>query len=509
MSLPAAIRLVKSLSKSEKRHFKLFTKKQSGARDYLDLFDLIDQNNFLNKDLPEKKFEELHSGHSLNNTARYLLTTLTDCLIQSRIKEDDLFRLMHGLLRVTILNERNLPDEGYKELKKLQMISSASQEKSMQYSIYRNELNYLAEINFRGCSEKELIKLQMDARDTLKDLRNTHEHHSLYELLKYRLIHSGKSVSETDRKQLNDLLLGELSIVNAKVKNNLESRKLHLLFQSFFFTNIGDYKSALKTFHELNRLFEKNASQWSYPPSDYLSAIEGILDSLRSIGRFEEMSLYIRKLEQLNDLVYPEYFLYMVRKSVMTYRLILLINTKELEKAIQYIEKSDPQILKAYNLVDVEKQSELVFYFGLVYFKVKNYKKSQKYINEIVLLGKISYESIIYRASRLLNIIIHYEVNNLEYLDYEIRSFKRGFLNKGKQLKVESLIFKTIKFHPKNKPVGRKDLLWKKIEPVLAAVEKDKYEMQLRKYFDFSSWIKRQFISTVAGKSDSPCPQPL
>ncbi len=182
----------------------------------------------------------------------------------------------------------------------------------------------------------------------------------------------------------------------------------------------------------------------------------------------------------------------------MTYRLILLINTKELEKAIQYIEKSDPQILKAYNLVDEEKQCELVFYFGLVYFKIKNYKKSQKYINEIVLLGKISYTSIIYRASRLLNIIIHYEVNNLEYLDYEIRSFKRGFLNKGKQLKVESLIFKTIKFHPKNKPVGRKDLLWKKIAPVLAAMEKDKYEMQLRKYFDFSGWIKRQFISTVA-----------
>lgn len=49
-------------------------------------------------------------------------------------------------------------------------------------------------------TEKELVEIQITARDILKDLRNTHEHYSLYELLKYRLVHSGKALSEEKQK---------------------------------------------------------------------------------------------------------------------------------------------------------------------------------------------------------------------------------------------------------------------------------------------------------------------
>lgn len=117
MSKYAVIQLVKSLSKSEKRHFKLFTKKQSGKKDYLDLFDLIDRNDFTDIDLLNEEFGKLHAQSSLDNAARYLLKKLTDCLIQSKVKEDSLFQLLYGLLLINILKERNLSEEGYKELK--------------------------------------------------------------------------------------------------------------------------------------------------------------------------------------------------------------------------------------------------------------------------------------------------------------------------------------------------------------------------------------------------------
>ncbi|HWV69174.1 hypothetical protein [Chitinophaga sp.] len=494
MSQAAVIRLVKSLSKSEKRRFKLYTRKHEGDKEYLTLFDLIDQHEVITKELLDEKFSHFHTGVSVDNTARYLLQLLTDCLIQSRVKEDDQFRLLHGMLRVNILKERNLPEEGYRELKKLQQLAIVSQEQFIEYFFYRYELNYLAEFNFPGMTENKLVEIQMKARNAIKDIRNTHEHHSLYELLKYRLLHTGKAISEEEKKQLNDLLLSEMSIVNAKTKNSLESRKLHLLFQSSFFTNIGDYKSALKTFYQLNGLFEKNKVLWHHPPLDYHSALDGILDSLRTTGRYEEMSFYVQKLEQLDDKSYPGYFRYMVRKSAMIYQLVLLMGTQQLNAAVTYIENSDPALLKAYGLVDEERQCELLFCFGLAYFRKGNFKKAQKYINEIVLIGKASYQSVIYRVSRLLSILIHYEANNLEYLDYEIRSFKRAFQYSGVRLKVENMIFKTIKAYPKMNSTRKNELLWEKISPVLATIEKDKFEMQLRKYFDFTGWIKSKFL---------------
>jgi hypothetical protein len=492
MSRTAVIRLVKTLSKSEKRQFRLYTRKHVGAKEYLTLFDLIDKHDFSNREQLEEKFRRSHAGASLDNTARYLLRILTDCLIQTRVKEDDTFQLLYGMLRVNMLKERNLPEEGYRELKKLQQVASATQDRFISYLFSRHELNHLATFNFPGLTEKKLVELQMKARNAIKDIRSAHEHYSLYELLKYRLLHTDKAVSEEKKRQLNDLVLSEMSIVNAKAGNSLESRKLHLLFQSSFFTNIGDYRSALKTFYQLNGLFEKNKVLWQHPPLDYLAALDGILDSLRTIGHYDEMAFYVAKLSQLDDAAYPEYFRYMVRKSVMLYQLLFMMGRGEHAAAVSYIERSDTALLKAYSMADEEKQCELSFCVGLAYYYTGHYKKAQQHINEIVLIGKVSHQSVIYRAARLLNILVHYEGGNLAYLDYEIRSFKRTFQYASARLKIESMLFKTIKAAPSKNTPARNGLLWDKIRPMLESAEKDKYEMQLRKYFDFPGWIKQQ-----------------
>jgi len=481
------------MSKVEKRKFKLSSKKQAGKKDYLDLFDIIDQGSFIETTLLKEKIRKLHPEISIDNTAGYLLKVITDCLIQTKIKEDNTFHLYYGLLRVRLLQTRSLQEEGYKELKKLQQLAIASQNYFAQYIIYRQELNYISDMNFTGMAEKDLVEIQMKARDILKDLRNTHEHYSLYELLKYRLVHSGKILSEESKKQMNDLILNEMGLVSGRVKKNFESQKLHLLFQSFFFIDIGDYRSALKTFYVLNKLFEQNIAIWNYPPLDYFSSLDGILDSLRAIRCYEEMDFYIKKMEKLDDPSYPEFFSFLIRKTIMIYQLTILIGNREFEVAILFINKSDPNLLRAYSLVDDEKQSELLFCFGLAYFSVKNFQKAHKYINKVVLIGKINYQSIIYKASRLLGILIHYESNNLEYLDYEIRSYKRSSRAKQKLLKTEIIIFKTVTLHPNKNNLIKNKILWKKIALSIKIIEKDKFEKQLLKYFDFTVWIKNQF----------------
>lgn len=481
------------MSKVEKRKFKLSTKKQSGKKDYVDLFELIDKNSLTETTLLKEKIKELHPSISIDNTAGYLLEVLMDSLILTKIKEDNTFHLYYGLLRVRLLQSRSLQEEGYKELKKLQQLAVESQNYFTQYIIFRQLLNYISDTNFGGMSEKDLVETQGKARDVLKDIRNTQEHYSLYELLKYRLVHTGKKISEESKKQMNDLILSEMGLVAGRVKKNFESQKLHLLFQSFFFIDIGDYKSALKAFYILDKLFEQNVTIWNYPPLDYFSSLDGILDSLRAIGFYTEMDYYINKLELLDDQSYPDFFRFLVRKTIIIYRLTILINKKEFEAAIQIISTTNLNLLKAHRLVDDEKHNELLFCFGLAYFSINNFKKAHKYISEVILIGKINYQSIIYKTSRLLGILIHYESNNREFLDYEIRSYRRFFKNKQKLLTTELLIFKTVTFHPDKNSSIKNELLWKKLAPSIKIIEKDKFEMQLLKYFNFIGWIKIKF----------------
>jgi len=489
------------MSKSEKRHFRLSTRKQSGQKEYLDLFNLIDRNHFSRMDGIEDVFRDKHPGSSMQNAARYLEKLLTDCLIQSKIKEDNVFRLFHGLMRVNVLAERNLPEESYRELKKMQQLATVSENHFFQSLIYRLELNCLADGNFNNITEKALVEKQMKARDMLKTIRDTHDLYSLFELLKYRLIHSGKVLSEEGRKQLNDLLLSELGLVTGRIKNNFESRKLHLLFQSFFFTDIGDYKSALKNFYELNRLFEQNRSIWNHPPLDYLFSLDGILDSLKTMGLHQEMPFYIDKMQQLADPGYPEHFRFLIEKLTVIAELTMLTSAGKYKQALEYIHKSNPLLLKMHTLVHYEKQWELLFYFALSYMGAKDLNRAQKYINDILLTGKISYQSMIYKAAMLLNIIIHYERGNNEYLDYEIRSYKRSFQLKAKLTKTERMVFKVVSLRPGRNKSQKNKLLWTKLAPLISGIEKDKYEMQLRKYFDFTGWIKEKLES---GTDDNP-----
>ncbi len=498
MSRIALVKLVNSLSKSEKRLFKLSTKKQSGVKEYLDLFDIVEQTPYNDLDKIDEEFARLHPKSSFDNTARYLVKILSDCLIQAKIKDDPNFSVFQELMRVNILKERSLHKESFKELKKIKRVAAKSENIFMLPLINRYELNYLSDLNFEGLGEKKLVEMQMDARDIIKTMRNTHEHYSLYELLKFRMINSGKILSEEDKRHLNDLILSEMGLVTGRIKNNFDTKKMHLLFHSFFFTDIGDFKSALKTFYELNLLFEHNPSKWNNPPLDYLSALDGILDSLRTIGSYEEMPFYLGKLSQLLNENYPEYFRLIIDFYIIIYKLALLAGLGKYKEAIEFIQKVSGPLAKIQSLSDYDKQSELHFYLAVCFFGANDFTKSQKYINHVVLIGKINYQSVIYKASRLLNLIIRYECKDFEYLDYEIRSYKRLFQNKGKLFQTEKVIFKFIQAtalssHTKN------ELKISRLHPLISMIENDKYEVQLNKYFDFIEWIKGKTAKKIRG----------
>ncbi|WP_236978220.1 hypothetical protein [Membranihabitans maritimus] len=482
------IQLIKTLSAGEKRTFKLQTKKQSTEKAYLDLYKIIDQSKTIDASSIEKEFNTLHPEKSIENAAQYLMKILTDTLIDIRIGYDPQFQIYQQIMRSKVFFERSIPEEGYKELLKAKILAEKYQNHLMHYNTRRLELDYLSKRSFEGISDHDLVNLQTKSKNLLQLLRQVQEHHSLYELLEYRLINSGSSLSENDRKKLNDLVLTELSLITRGVQHSFESQKLHLLFQSFFFTHTGDYLSAMKIFKRLNNLFEENRTIWDQPPYDYLHALEGILDSLRTINQFDEMELYINKVESLTSIKNSEHFVTICQIIALTYQIARLINSNQLHKAKTLVENIDHKFLENPGIADHKRLTHLFFYASLTFLLLEDIKKAGKYLNQISVESR--QQSALEKASRLLNILVHYEMNDQDYLEYVIRSYKRNFRKRGPMLQTERLVFKLIKFDPdRNSPPSKKHYL-KKIQSKLDAVRSDKYEHQLLRYYDFTDWIE-------------------
>lgn len=487
------IRLVKTLSTTEKRQFKLYCKKQSGERIYLSLFNIIDQTMFKDLEQLEETFKKTCPKTSFEATANYLLKILIDSLASASGDKDSLFEQMQNYMRAKVLFDRSLVSEGFKELKKVQRSAAVAQNHLMEYMACREELNMLSALNFPNMTDTHVIEMQMKSKSNLKTLLQIHEHNSLFELLKIRLIHTGKTTSEFAKRNMNDLLLSELSLVTSKVAYNFESSKMHLMFQSFFFSSIGDYKSALKTFSELNTLFELNRAKPSASPADYLSALEGILDSLRTIRAYNEMPFYIDKLNGLIDKKNPEPFNRRIAKSAVIFQLSLITGCGEFKEAIVFAAKQDDFILNEAVIPDYEQHCELLFYLGLAYFGMNKWEKALKYVNKITLMGKPNYHFAIYKAAKLLGILIRYELRDIEYLQYEIRAYKRLARYKGEVLKIEKLIFKVVLLDPNKNSMVKNKLLLKKLQPAITNVLNDKYELQVIKYHDLLNWIEAKF----------------
>jgi hypothetical protein len=485
MSKAAAIRLVKSLSGSEKRFFKLYVKRQSVNRVYLDLFHIIDIAKHGSAFVIDAAFKKKHPGVSVHNTARYLIKILTDCLIQLKTEKDPLFGLLQSIMRIRVLQERSLQDEGYQEILKVRARADAVQHPLVEYLSYREELNYLVDVNFPDIADQQLVELQMKAKRLLRDMNSIHDHHSLFELLKYRVVHAGKISSQEQMKMLNDLVLSEMGLITHKPANSFAAQKLHLLFQSFFFTHTGEHKTALKTFASLNRLFEEHMQLLDHPPLDYLSTLNGTLDSLHMLGQFGQMNLYIGKVEQLNQTIYPEYFRSQVQKTAVLYLLILRISENDYAGAIAYISSLGKDWIMAYNMVDEEKQWELSFYMAVSFLGLKNFKKAHQWINDVLQRHRCYKHWLVCKAVRLLNIIVYYERGERDYLEYEIKAYKR-FFGDRQMLKSELLLFKCIMMKTGGKPGGRPQVQHMINE--IDGLHHDRFERQLLKYFDFAGW---------------------
>lgn len=339
----------------------------------------------------------------------------------------------------------------------------------------------------------------MKIKEILKYAKNINEHHSLNELLQHRLVHHGSVRTPGQKQELTDLVVMELNLVSNPNFDTFESQKIHLLFQANYFITINDYKSALGIFYELNKLFEENSRLWADSPSYYISAIEGILDSLRAIGRYNEMDYFFAKLEAI-EINSPAL---QVQKEafIFIYRISGLLTYGKFEETLLFIKKQEDLLLCKINSLNLKNQAEVFLCLAISYLVNDNINKAHIYINNVLLHGDLYYTLPIYRIFRIIHLLIHYQLNNHEVLAYEIRSIKRNFKNNNKNAYLlEKAVFRFVSIYPLPGKESEKIKLWQKMEADFVLIKGDKYGMEMLKTFDFGNWIKSKVLKISLDK---------
>lgn len=485
------IHLINNLTKQEKKEFSLYISNKP-EKDYIFLFRLIDDKKISDPEELKMAFLAAKPASSFNTVVIYLFDLLIDILTRLRTEQDSYYLLFNELLHARVLYEKSMYQECFQVLKKVK-------EKAVYYENHfallvaqRLELNYLLTLDFEDMDEQKLLNKQYKMNNTLKSIRQLNEQSSLYELLKYRMINRGASRSLEETQKLDDLVTSEISIVASAGVENFEIKKNHQLFQANYFITVGDYKAAFNSFVELNKLFEENSHLWNNPPVYYLMTVEGMLESLRIMHNYEGMNYFIEKLAKLSSP--SSSFQLNVMYVIFIYRLFSFIDAGDFDKAGIWIAEHQASLIDKMLLLKEQQQAEMSLYIALIHLGNGEYRKARKRLSATIGRGHL-YSLPLFRTIRIVNVMIHYELGDIDYIQSEIRSIKREMSkNKGYNLKVESFLLKFLNYSFADTNRKRRAEIWESMAEEVHALYADKYETQILRKFDFVAWVEAKIF---------------
>lgn len=485
------IHLINNLTKQEKKEFSLYISNKP-EKDYIFLFRLIDDKKVSDPEELKMSFLAAKPTSSFNTVVIYLFDLLIDILTRLRTELDSYYLLFNELLHARVLYEKSMYQECFQVLKKVK-------EKAVYYENHfallvaqRLELNYLLTLDFEDMDEQKLLNKQYKMNNTLKSIRQLNEQSSLYELLKYRMINRGASRSLEETQKLDDLVTSEISIVASAGVENFEIKKNHQLFQANYFITVGDYKAAFNSFVELNKLFEENSHLWNNPPVYYLMTVEGMLESLRIMHNYEGMNYFIEKLTKLSSP--SSSFQLNVMYVIFIYRLFSFIDAGDFDKAGIWIAEHQASLIDKMLLLKEQQQAEMSLYIALIHLGNGEYRKARKRLSATIGRGHL-YSLPLFRTIRIVNVMIHYELGDVDYIQSEIRSIKREMSkNKGYNLKVESFLLKFLNYSFADTNRKKRAEIWESMAEEVHALYADKYETQILRKFDFVAWVEAKIF---------------
>ncbi len=482
--------LIQSLSKQERRYFKIFASRHSieGQNKYVRLFDAVAKQ----KKYDEAKIKQKFAGETfirqLHVTKNYLYNLILRSLRQfTEEKREDKFPLL--IHNAQILFEKGLFTQSSKVLNKAKKLAEANENFLQLLEVFRWEHNIIHSHNdFKKLEQY----VRVDFNSELKTLEK-YQNYLQFQLLNDKVFipywKKGMIRIQEEREALENLFDEDIY----QDVNNAQSFNARYFYHNARFTYFFLIGELDKGYHHIRQqvsLFEQlDTAQLKYKGlRRYTSTLINLYAVQRQLNKFNEG---FRTLHQLRTIPVDS-LAQKARLFIRSYNLEtdLYIFTGRFSEGIHNLDSFNSDLDKYLEYID--NQQRLAIYYNMAYlhFGANQYELALDWMNRLLNDPDLKTREDIHCFGRILNLFIHYELENDKLLEYITKSTYR-FLYKRKRLfKVESLILDFLKKFPDWTSPSEIKNGYQTFISDLAPLKKDEYESRAFEYFDFHSWLQ-------------------
>ncbi|WP_020527126.1 hypothetical protein [Flexithrix dorotheae] len=481
--------LIKSLSKPEKRYFRLFTSQQESQHNYLKLFDFIQKQNEDDDQAIKTAFKDEKFIKQLHVTKIYLRDLILKALRNFHQKSSKNLLILGYLQEMEILFHKELYPQCEALVEKIIGLAESYEK----FPLLIEALNWKRKLlmTTRGAG-KEQENINMILKEERKILEWIGELNELWRITIniYNIFQELEGIAGTRQGySLKNKLLD-------KEPDFLQGKVLYYYIRQTESYYKADPEKAYQFAENLCLLLEKLPERIKDEPKVYSTALSNQIGMLLQMKRLDYIPPLLEKAKQIPTtygLRINSSFVVRWYVQIFNIELELLRDTKAFEKGVErigeikaFIEKHKQSVPLAYRLL-------LYYQFSYLYFMEKEFSKSLSCLNIILNENFGAERSDILSYARFLNLAIHFELGNIMVLKYAVIATKRFLKKNRKLLPFENTLlkfFSKVSVSPKS---HFPELLQKLKKDLFAKAGKSEIERVLD-YFDFHYWIEVRLL---------------
>lgn len=481
--------LIHALNQTEKRYFKIFAGKNSDADNvYIRLFEAIDRQNSYDEKALREKFRDEPFVKQLHVAKNYLYKVLLRSLAAYHSKTSVNAQVLELLRTVEILFEKGF----YKQCLKLINKGKALCAEYEKHILLAQLCEWEAKLHSRRSKFeliRECITRESQALERVQTmLRFKQKAFGLYD----QVVKMGVARNRAQRKLLDRTLRDPLLKGGDAALSNEARYYMYSIF-SLHASSTGNRKKHYEYTRKILDIFERNKPLREEYPYHYIGSLNNLCNALFYLGRNKEAIAIVKKMRdfcaEANVNKWEDAY---TTGLLISYDLEITahLNTGQFQKIPELIQPVESMLALHGKKLKESYLLDLIYDMAYGLFIVKDYDRSLAWLLRIIHENQLTTRYDIYGASRILHLVLHYELGNETLLRNIIKPTSK-FLEKRKRLHLPEKIFlRFLDAHLKLKDAAKRAEAFKKLQKEIQAALKNPMEQRVLQYFDIPAWIE-------------------
>ncbi len=484
------VQLIKSLEKSEKRHFKLYIKRSSSREDLkiIQLFDAIDKSKDYDEKLILKKLPSIEKPQYANLKAHLYKELLASLRLLKSTESIDL-QLHEQLDYARILYNKGLFLQSLKILEKVKDLAKSYHQESFLIQVISLEKK-IETLHITRSGEGAADRLTEEAND-VNDQRTMITGLSNLALQLYQwYVKYGHARNEKDENGVKQFFKTNLQVDTKKIKGFYQLLYLYQSYCWYAFIR-QDFLMYYRYSKKWVDLFNREPLMITVETGHYIKGMHNLLTANFNLRNFKQFDNYLSRFERFtlskvanqHDNFRMQAFVYVTSAKINQH--LMKGTFGEGLKLVPFIEKG----LDEFSMyIDRHRVLVVQYKTALLYFGNGNYEASIDHLQKII-NGPLDMRIDLQCYARLLHLMAHFEMGNDAIIESLIKSVFRFMSRMENLTAVEEEMFKFLKNNVYESAEKLKPGL-KKLLQQIKQFEKNRFETRVFSYLDIISWVE-------------------